>query len=112
MLIDVSMPIKKGVVSRMGTPTVEITSRKFYHESEGEYESVMLSLPAHTRWMKMLEGQDKRTYNDASEQCVLRYIEYQGYSTAGEPRHYHKNVEARFPRPNVLARFITSEYRG
>jgi len=31
MLIDVSMPIKKGVVFRMGTPTVEITSRKFYH---------------------------------------------------------------------------------
>jgi kynurenine formamidase len=48
MLIDVSMPIKKGVVFRLGTPPVEITSRKFYHESEGEYESVMLSLPAHT----------------------------------------------------------------
>ena len=48
MLIDVSMPITAGSVFRLGTPPVEIASRKFYHESEGEYESVVLSLSAHT----------------------------------------------------------------
>jgi kynurenine formamidase len=48
MLIDVSMPITAGSVFRLGTPPVEIALRRFYHESEGEYESVVLSLPAHT----------------------------------------------------------------
>ncbi|MHC4433479.1 MAG: cyclase family protein [Planctomycetota bacterium] len=48
MLIDVSMPIAAGYVFRLGTPPVEIATRKFHHESEGEYETVMLSLPAHT----------------------------------------------------------------
>jgi len=48
MLIDVSMPITAGSVFRRGTPPVEIASRKFYHESEGEYETILLSLPAHT----------------------------------------------------------------
>lgn len=48
MLIDVSMPITAGSVFRRGTPPVEIASRKFYHESEGEYESIVLSLSAHT----------------------------------------------------------------
>ena len=48
MLIDVSMPITAGSVFRLGTPPVEIASRRFYHESEGEYESVVLSLSAHT----------------------------------------------------------------
>ena len=48
MLIDVSMPITAGAVFRLGTPPVEIASRRFYHESEGEYESVVLSLSAHT----------------------------------------------------------------
>jgi kynurenine formamidase len=48
MLIDVSMPITAGAVFRLGTPPVEIASRRFYHESEGEYESVILSLAAHT----------------------------------------------------------------
>lgn len=47
-LIDVSMPITAGAVFRLGTPPVEIASRRFYHESEGEYESVVLSLSAHT----------------------------------------------------------------
>ena len=32
----------------LGTPPVEIATRRFHHESEGEYETVMLSLPAHT----------------------------------------------------------------
>jgi len=48
MLIDVSMPIITGSVFRLGTPPVEIASRKFYHESEGEYETIILSLAAHT----------------------------------------------------------------
>jgi kynurenine formamidase len=48
MLIDVSMPITAGSVFRRGTPPVEIASRRFYHESEGEYESIVLSLSAHT----------------------------------------------------------------
>ncbi len=48
MLIDVSMPITAGSVFRRGMPPVEIASRKFYHESEGEYESIVLSLAAHT----------------------------------------------------------------
>lgn len=48
MLIDVSMPITAGSVFRRGTPPVEIASRRFYHESEGEYESVVFSLAAHT----------------------------------------------------------------
>ena len=48
MIVDVSMSIKEGSVFRPGTPPVEILSRKFYHESEGAYESVMLSLSVHT----------------------------------------------------------------
>ena len=48
MLIDVSMPITAGSVFRRGTPPVEIALRRFYHESAGEYESVILSLSAHT----------------------------------------------------------------
>ncbi len=48
MFIDVSMPITAGSVFRLGTPPVEIASRRFYHESEGEYESIVLSLSAHT----------------------------------------------------------------
>jgi len=42
------MPIAAGSVFRLGTPPVEIATHKFHHESEGEYETVMLSLPAHT----------------------------------------------------------------
>jgi kynurenine formamidase len=48
MRIDVSMPITSGSVFRLGTPPVEVARHKFYHESEGEYETIMLSLPAHT----------------------------------------------------------------
>jgi kynurenine formamidase len=48
MLIDVSMPITAGSVFRRGTPPVQIASRRFYHESEGEYETIVLSLAAHT----------------------------------------------------------------
>ena len=48
MLIDVSMPITAGSVFRLGTPPVEIALRRFYHESEGKYESIVLSLSAHT----------------------------------------------------------------
>jgi len=42
------MPITAGSVFRRGTPPVEIASCKFYHESEGEYESIVLSMSAHT----------------------------------------------------------------
>lgn len=48
MLIDVSMAIKDGSVFRLGTPPVKIGSHKFFHDSEGEYESTMISLSAHT----------------------------------------------------------------
>ena len=48
MLIDVSMTIEPGSVFRLGTPAVEIASRRFYHESVGEYESTMISFSAHT----------------------------------------------------------------
>jgi kynurenine formamidase len=48
MLIDVSMAIEQGSVFRLGTPAVEIASRRFYHESEGEYESTLLSFSTHT----------------------------------------------------------------
>jgi kynurenine formamidase len=48
MLIDVSMIIEQGSVFRLGMPAVEIASRRFYHESEGEYESTVLSFSTHT----------------------------------------------------------------
>lgn len=48
MLIDVSMPITAGSVFRLGTPPVEIATRQFHNESEGDYETIVLSLPAHT----------------------------------------------------------------
>ena len=47
MLIDVSMPITPGSVFRLGSPPVEIATRKFRNESEGEYETVVLTMPAH-----------------------------------------------------------------
>jgi kynurenine formamidase len=48
MIIDVSMSIKEGSIFRLGTPAVQIGSQSFHHESEGEYESVMISFSAHT----------------------------------------------------------------
>lgn len=48
MLIDVSMPITPGSVFRLGSPPVEIATRQFCNESEGEYETVVLTMPAHT----------------------------------------------------------------
>ncbi|MGD8969595.1 MAG: cyclase family protein [Anaerolineae bacterium] len=60
MLIDVSMPIVTGSVFRLGTPPVEIATRQYYHESEGEYETVMLSLPAHTATHVDLVFRDRR----------------------------------------------------
>ena len=47
MLVDVTMPIRSGAVFRRGTPPVDVSVRKFYHGSEGEYESALLSMPAH-----------------------------------------------------------------
>jgi kynurenine formamidase len=48
MIIDVSMPITSGSVFRLGTPPVQISSQRFYHEAEGEYESIMIHVSAHT----------------------------------------------------------------
>jgi kynurenine formamidase len=48
MIVDVSMTIKEGSVFRLGTPAVQITSQRFHHDSEGEYDSIMISLSAHT----------------------------------------------------------------
>jgi len=42
------MPITPGSVFRRGSPPVEIATRKFSHRSEGEYETVILTMPAHT----------------------------------------------------------------
>lgn len=47
MLIDVSMRIEEGSVFRRGTPGAQIGSHRFHHESEGEFEAIMLSFPAH-----------------------------------------------------------------
>ena len=59
MLIDVSMPIEPGAVFRLGTPPVEIALRTFHHASEGDYESVMLSMSAHTATHVDLVFRDK-----------------------------------------------------
>jgi kynurenine formamidase len=48
MIIDISMAIKQGAVFRRGTPAVQISRQSFHHESEGAYESTILSMPAHT----------------------------------------------------------------
>ncbi len=48
MLIDVSQKIERGSVYRLGTPPVEIAPQGFYHESEGKFETTMLTLAAHT----------------------------------------------------------------
>ncbi len=48
MLLDISMPITAGAVFRRGSPPVEIASRQFHHEAEGTYETIILTLPAHT----------------------------------------------------------------
>lgn len=48
MLIDVSMPITPGSVFRLGSPPVEIVTRTCRSESEGEYETVVVTMPAHT----------------------------------------------------------------
>lgn len=60
MLIDVSMAIKDGAVFRLGTPPVEIASRKFFHDSEGEYESTTISLSTHTATHIDLVFREKR----------------------------------------------------
>jgi kynurenine formamidase len=60
MLVDVSMTIKQGSVFRLGTPAVEIASRRFYNESEGEYESTMISFSAHTATHVDLVFMEKR----------------------------------------------------
>jgi kynurenine formamidase len=48
MLIDVSMPITPGAVFRLGSPPVGMVTREFRNQSEGAYETVILTMPAHT----------------------------------------------------------------
>ncbi|MFC2030155.1 cyclase family protein [Chloroflexota bacterium] len=60
MIIDVSMTINSGSVFRPGTPPVQINLQRFYHEAEGEYESIMLSLSAHTATHVDLVFTDRR----------------------------------------------------
>ena len=60
MFIDVSMPIEQGAVFRLGTPPVEIALHRFYHESEGEYESTILSCSVPTATHVDLVFMEKR----------------------------------------------------
>lgn len=60
MIIDLSMTIQEGSVFRLGTPPVEIGSQRFHHESEGEYESIMISFSAHTATHVDLVFADRR----------------------------------------------------
>jgi kynurenine formamidase len=60
MIIDVSMTIESGSVFRLGTPPVQIASQRFQHESEGEYESIMMHFSAHTATHVDLVFPDRR----------------------------------------------------
>jgi kynurenine formamidase len=98
MLIDVTMPITAGSVFRRGTPPVEIAVRRFYHASEGEYETVMLSLPAHTATHVDLVFRERRippgrmisrgklfdVTGVGGEQIQLRDVEQQAEIQAGD----------------------------
>jgi kynurenine formamidase len=64
MLIDVSMTIEEGIVFRLGSPSAQITTQRFYNESDGEYDTIMLSLPAHTATHVDLVFSDKRMEPD------------------------------------------------
>ncbi|NOZ08235.1 MAG: hypothetical protein GXO91_05080 [FCB group bacterium] len=48
MFVDVTLPIRAGAVFRPGTAPVEIYKRKFHSDSGAEFQTTMLSLPAHT----------------------------------------------------------------
>jgi kynurenine formamidase len=60
MIVDVSMTITEGSVFRLGTPPVQISAERFHHESEGDYESIMLALSAHTATHVDLVFREKR----------------------------------------------------
>lgn len=60
MLIDVSMPIQSGAVFRLGTPPVDVSTRRCRHASEGDYETTILTLPAHTATHVDLVFRDRR----------------------------------------------------
>jgi kynurenine formamidase len=62
MIVDVSMTIQTGSVFRLGTPPVQITAQRFFHESEGEYESIMLYLSAHSATHVDLVHTDRRIH--------------------------------------------------
>ena len=42
MLIDISMAIKRGMFFRHGVKQVEIRHKRFYNNTEGEYETTAL----------------------------------------------------------------------
>jgi len=48
MLIDISLPIQPGAVFRIGSPPVEIEPCICMDESETEYTTSIVSMPAHT----------------------------------------------------------------
>jgi kynurenine formamidase len=60
VIIDVTMTIKEGDVFRLGSPPAHISTQRFYHEAEGQYETIMLSLPAHTATHVDLVYTDRR----------------------------------------------------
>jgi kynurenine formamidase len=60
MIIDVSMTIAEGSVFRLGTPPVTVSAEQFHHESEGDYESIMLAFSAHTATHVDLVFREKR----------------------------------------------------
>jgi len=60
MRIDVSLRVEQGAVFRLGTPPVKIRSEEFFHESEGRYETTMISLAAHTATHIDLVNKTKR----------------------------------------------------
>jgi len=48
MFVDISMPIQKGSVLRKGTIPVDVSSLTFRNESEGAYETTILTMALHT----------------------------------------------------------------
>ena len=69
MFIDISLPITPKAVFRLGAPPVHIVSQRFFHESEGEFETTVMSFPAHTATHLDLVYKEKRF---APERMVSR----------------------------------------
>ncbi len=47
MLIDVSLKLKEGMLFRKGSPLFSISNLKCFHEEEGQYETSIITTPAH-----------------------------------------------------------------